>query len=322
MNCYRIKRIYRDSGNSDLVFMLMDQPWIKYSFLGVLYAVAFNCLWVVSTQLELIPNVVSWYLPAGLRICVFLFSPIRSWPYLFVIDRIAFLLLFHSGGWLSSPVFYPESLIWYVTHFVLYPFSFIFLLWQYRKRFGTNVLTSLNNACALLVLFIVTSVTNATLFVGRRALDDPHVAINLIQNITNMALGDLVGIFFIFPLVLLTQKLLFHFDEKSVAAAGQCTVVWLFLLSGYFFLTIFHDGYDQYVKLVALLPAVFYTFKYGVIGAMCSVFFVCAMTYMVALLTQGPTVENQIYMIAISICLFLIAGAEFNKRQFSTHTPN
>lgn len=297
--------------------MLRVEPWINYIFLGLLYAVAFNALWVASTRLELIPNVVSWYLPAGLRICVFLFLPIRSWPYLLIIDRIAFYALFHSGGLLSSPQFYAESFGWYVTHFILHPITFLFLVWQYRKYFEGQLLTSLQSTSALLILFIVSSLTSALLFVGRRASDDLEVAHHLFENVMSMVLGDLVGIFVFFPLVIILRELLIHVDEESISTITQCTIVWILILCGYFFLTEFTHGYDIYVKVLAIVPAMFFSLRYGVIGAMCSVFFLCAMTYMVALLTLGPTLENQLYMIVTSIGCILL-GAAISAKKTST----
>ncbi|MEI8646835.1 hypothetical protein P4S73_01215 [Paraglaciecola sp. Hal342] len=104
--------------------MTINHKWIAYSFFGLIYAVSFNLLWLASTSLELIPNVVSWYLPAGLRICVFLFAPYRSWPFLIVFERTAFFLLFQNGGILAAPEYYAESIAWYITHFVLHPIFF------------------------------------------------------------------------------------------------------------------------------------------------------------------------------------------------------
>jgi two-component system sensor histidine kinase UhpB len=304
--------------------MQLNQSWIKYSFLGFLYAAAFNLFWLASTSLELIPNVVSWYLPAGLRICVFLFVPIRSWPYLVVVDRLAFFALFHSGGLFAAPQYYAESLVWYVTHFLLHPITFLFLVWQYRKRFDGQLLTSLNNSVALLILFAATSFANAVLFVGRRALDDPEVARHLFENVVNMALGDLVGIFVFFPLFIILRELLIHFDEKVISTITQCTIVWILILCGYLFLTEFSHGYDYYVKVLAIVPAIFFSIRYGVVGAMCSVFFLCAMTYMAALLTHGPTLESQFYMIAMSMCCMFLGAAVVEQRvtQISLESAN
>jgi two-component system sensor histidine kinase UhpB len=200
-----------------------------------------------------------------------------------------------------------------VTHFVLHPSLFLFLVWQYRKRFDEQLLKSLSGSVALLSLFAVTSFTNAILFVGRRAFDDPNVALNLFENVVSMALGDLVGIFVIFPLVMIFRELLIHFDEKSISMVTRCSIVWSLILSGYFVLTEFTQGLDYYVKVFTIIPAIFFSVRYRVLGAMCSVFFLCAMTYMVALLTKGPTLENQFYMISISICCFFLGAAVFEQ---------
>ena len=129
-----------------------------------------------------------------------------------------------------------------------------------------------------------------------------------------MALGDLVGIFVFFPLVIILRELLIHVDEESISTITQCTIVWILILCGYFFLTEFTHGYDIYVKVLAIVPAMFFSLRYGVIGAMCSVFFLCAMTYMVALLTLGPTLENQLYMIVTSIGCILLSAAISAKK--------
>ncbi|MEI8646833.1 histidine kinase [Paraglaciecola sp. Hal342] len=76
----------------------------------------------------------------------------------------------------------------------------------------------------------------------------------------------------------------------------------------------FSRGYDYYVKVLAIIPAIYFSLRYGVIGAMCSVLFLCAMTYMAALLVNGPTLENQFYMIAMSICCFFLGSAVSEQR--------
>lgn len=293
--------------------MHIKRHWISYSVLGLFYAFATNILWLASTNLELIPNVVSWYLPAGLSITFFILAPIRSWPFLFVIERAAYLVLFRDGGLFDAPEFLTESFGWYLTHLVLQPAIFMFLVWQYRKRNEQPLLSTLNNAAALLLLFLTTSVANGILFIGRKALESQALADGLVENVLNLVLGDLVGIFLIFPIVIIFKTLIENDSEAVVKQITLSSVFWSCLLVGYFVLTELTTGLDYYAKVLAFIPAIFLSVRYGLAGAMCSVFYICLMSYMSALLNQGPTLESQFYMIVVAVCCFLLGAAVVEK---------
>ncbi|MEI8646834.1 hypothetical protein P4S73_01210 [Paraglaciecola sp. Hal342] len=88
-------------------------------------------------------------------------------------------------------------------------------------------------------MFTATSLINAVLFVGRKVFEDEEIANAAISNIINLAIGDLVGIFVIFPLVIILREMLVHFDEKSIATITRSSVVWILVLCGYFFARVF-----------------------------------------------------------------------------------
>jgi glucose-6-phosphate-specific signal transduction histidine kinase len=299
--------------------MQIKRHWISYSALGLFYAIAMNLLWIASTSLELIPNLVSWYLPAGLRITIFILAPIRSWPYLYVIERFTYFLLFKDGGLLDAPHFLTESLGWYLAHFLLQPTIFMFLVWQYRKRNEQSLLLTLNNAVALLLLFLTTSIVSGILFIGRKALESQEIANGLVANVLNHVLGDMAGIFLIFPIVILVKTLFENDSDTLTKQVTRSSLLWCALLSGYFVLNELIPEMDYYAKVLAFIPAIFLSLRYGVVGALSSVFYICVMTYMSALLNQGPTLESQFYMIAVSVCCFLMGAAVVEKATNEQH---
>lgn len=151
--------------------------------LSVFYCLAYLAAWFNSLD--------QWFLPAGVRAASMLFLPYRFWPYLFLGDAAALLMIRTPIGWQSSQ-------LWaYISPFLLAPaISVVPILFRRRlKAIHENVAWIPAIAISIAAWSSFCNLTINYLLSG----PSPSNAINIFMRYVT---GDCLGVLMIVPLVL------------------------------------------------------------------------------------------------------------------------
>lgn len=290
--------------------MYTRKELLQFSALGIASGLLFSLFWLASTSLETIPNSVSWFLPAGIRLAFYALSPIKSWPFLYVFDRINYLIMFHPGGLFPSiPTFQLATIAWYMSNLVITPAALMGIVWFFRRNNTSIDLTSISKTLRFLILSLSSTTVMAVVIFGRKALDIEGFAEGLADKIFNVVLGDLIGIFTMFPIVLVLIHWLKEPMGSSENSIRSVVIFWIIYISldVVFIEMVENAGY--YFKVVAILPAIWASYRFGWRGAATTVFFICIMTFLSTWLDGGTTLENQFYIISMSLTCLLLGAA-------------
>jgi len=227
--------------------------WIKTLAKGLFFSVVYGALMLGAWRL----SVDQWYLPAGIRAAAMLFLPARLWPYIFLGDAAAFLVL-------RGPKAEQYSVQWaYLSPFLLAPLiSLVPAI--FRRVLGD--ITERERWFPLLALAIAlwTAVVNLSV---NFALSGP-VASNTLETFLRYVIGQYLGIFIFVPALMVWRRR----DDGMISprrllqhvgiAVGLTGVAYLAANSG-----AIEPALRQLLLLLMIGPAVALTFLHGWRGA-------------------------------------------------------
>ena len=136
--------------------------------LGLVYSLIWNGLWFVCTSFETISNTVSWYLPAAIRLFVFLVFPIRYWLVFHLLQHVGFsvfITLFPSPNFEN---FIQEQGVWLLFSFILSGLLFMLPTYCVRHYAKPPFLHKINHTLLLLSLAITVSTLSGLMVLFRQ----------------------------------------------------------------------------------------------------------------------------------------------------------
>lgn len=289
---------------------------IQYSALGIAFGISFAITFWVSTSLETIPNTVSWYLPAGVRLAFYALSPVRSWPFVYFFSRVCWFAVLHPGAVLSTiPHFQVAHPLWYFSNLIVTPAATMLIIWVFRRKGYKLDISNIFNTLKFFVLVLVTETILVSSIFARQAIYIDAVADILAEAIFNAVLGNIVGILATIPLILV----LIHWfrtplNDQQMPLKNLVTF-WVCYMGLNAVCVEIYAGAGYYFKIIAILPAIYFSYRFGWRGAAITVFFICILTFLSAWLGGGTTLENQFYIISMSLTCLLLGAASSEAKQ-------
>lgn len=287
--------------------------WAGYSLLGLVYACSYNLGWIASTNFELIPNKVSWYLPAGIKIAFLLLSPLKAWPFLFVIERLGYVLMFGPEGWYVRAEFNTATPLWWFMSFFLAPLLSFLPVWLFRRSVKPPYLDTTRSVGWLLVALVSITAMNGIVYTLRRAIDSGDY-LDLGNVILQFAVGDLVGIFAVFPVLMLLWARARNCLALPVATLLWIGAFWLAVIILYWLASSAGMELRYAVQVGSLLPAMYIAYRFGWQGALVTITAITALGYTTALLNDGVSQELQFYIISSCFSCIFIGAAMTEQR--------
>lgn len=298
---------------NDLFRWPTPAQWLGYTLLGLVYACFYNLAWIASTNFELIPNKVSWYLPAGIMIAFVLLSPLRAWPFLFVIERIGNVLMFGPGGWYASHEFVTGTPLWWFTNFLMYPLLAFLPVWLFRRAVKAPYLDTTRGVGWLLVVLASISAMHGIVLTLRSAIDKDDY-LDLGNVLLQFAIGDLVGIFAVFPVLMLLWAWAKNCLVMPVSTLLWIGAFWLALIMLYWLASSTGMALHYAMQVGSLLPAMYIAYRFGWQGALVTITAIAALGYTTAVLNGGVSQELQFYIIATCFTCIFIGAAMTEQR--------
>lgn len=284
------------------------EQYLNFRFIlwGVLYSIAFHGFWYFSTQFETVVNTVSWYLPAGIRLAVFIIAPCRCWPMLIICEKALFYLLFSPNAALDEDYFFSGSVGWYLVHFIATPFLIMFGAFVIKRAFNPPYIDSVKSTIAFLLYGLAVSASFGLLFLGRKALEGSQIGQVFWHTLFEFTLGDIVGILVLSPILLVASSCPRQGWSKGLVTLASVWLLGLFV--AYILLT---SGFDfsYYLKHIAILPALFLAYRYAIPGAAFSTLLVGVTALVSSIDPSVSPLEHQFYVIAVSISTLILGAA-------------
>lgn len=293
--------------------------WTKYLLISSVYGVAYFYFFQLSSNFELIPDTVSWYLPRGLGLLFFCSLAYRVWPLLYLAQLCAYVLLF-DGGWLfGEQAIYHTSVIGSVCFFLLNPIMIMLPIYLFRQYFKFPYLASVNSTIWALMMFLALTIVWVVKWSIQKYLQGATYSLESLSNIAfSFVMGDLAGIIVVYPIGIFfvyLYKNRYTFDSQILTA---------FLVWGLFTTTLFAIGNDDLnypFKVLSIIPAIYFSYRLGWQGAAISSFFVSLVAYAFTLSGQTVSYENLFYLVSLVMsCLFL--GAAMSEQRALTTAIN
>jgi glucose-6-phosphate-specific signal transduction histidine kinase len=228
--------------------------WISLTkgiLLGALYCAAYWLLWNASfTQ---------WFLPAGLRVAALLLLPYRAWPFIFLGDAAALLIL-------RIPKADDYSVQWaYLSPLLLMP-SIALGITAIRRYLRTTESLIKWLPATILAIAIWGSASNMLV---NAALSGPPLTVGVLERLLRVSVGYYLGIMlFILPVLLWQLRGVKHAHRKNFFR----DVAISFAVTGGIFLTLYlsrdnDPSIRQSLLLLMIVPAAALTYIHGWRGA-------------------------------------------------------
>ncbi len=282
----------------------------NYLLMGLVYTLLFHSVWLFSTQFEIVSGTVSWYLPAGIRLAAFLLLPIRSWPMLLIAEKSAHFILFHPGGILDKTAFLSGSFGWYLVHLLIAPVLLCACVYAFRRRFFAPYFDNVHSTLATLAFGLLISVALGAVFLGRRAIEVQTDLSVFLPVLFDFSLGDFVGIIVLCPLLFALYTNQYVLKGKRILYLTVSGWLLILALSTYAYSLGINISYQ--IKYLAVLPALFLSYRYAVWGSALSCLLIGLTAFVVASQSDLPPVEHQFYILALCVSC-LILGASINQ---------
>ncbi|MGB0937908.1 MAG: MASE1 domain-containing protein [Colwellia sp.] len=284
-------------------------------FTPVLYALLHS----LSTNLETLNNLVSWYLPTGLLCGLFLFLPFYYWSAILIGTYLGKqFIFFHQigGSFISDSI---EKYILSLSSLLIYSLTFYF----YKKKYKEFSADKLNALLYLFFCLFIGTVITATAQVYIWVYSDFKLSLDLVVSISSFALGELIGFILLLPFFVAIRALIINRKLTQLALIRKCLMILVPMLGIYILLILFHSDMLYYIQILSIIPIIWLSFSYGHNGALLTI---CTTNMaIVALLMWGNSeisiIQNQIYLITMTLTgLFLGAASSEHKRLNSNLT--
>ena len=262
----------------------------------------------LSNLLETAPQSSAIYLPAGVKLAFALVVPTRYWLTLWLVSRLyaSYQGIFYTGEW-NIDLFHN---IWQELFF--YTLVYIFKTSRWPPGISSN-----REVLSTLVLATFTSGFKWFLFASSFEFTTWLQGQQLLQYQLNMTLGDLTGSLLVIPLVYL---LVVAWKRKSftgkVSYLNLCLALCLLAILSTFLYLSRPDIYSL-LRLASLLPIIWFSYQFGIVGAVISAFAVNGLIVTEAALTQeaNNTYISQLFILANAITSLVLGTAITELKQ-------
>ena len=290
------------SSLSNVSFTTAYKEVAKQLLVGLIYFIASLAAFWVSQNLETVPESSAIFIPAGVKIAFYLLTPTRYWLTLWVVSRAlaAQLGLTYSGVW-EFDLFHG---FWQELCFIALVYVFKNSRWPPSTNDSLGILS-------LILLCVASTSIKWFLFTSAFEFTNILVAKELLQYQLNMCLGDITGSLLIAPFIMLIYDSKYSFSTVRltkllalVATLVCCTLIVFFIYS------VRPDTYPL-LRLASLLPIIWFSYKYGSLGAVTSAALINALIILEASVTHDPsnTYISQLFILANAITSMVLGAA-------------
>lgn len=275
----------------------------------IFYTLTRHLSWYLSTNFEVITNVASWFLPAGVRLSALLILERRYWPCIVLGEYTSVLALYFQVQQYDHFVY---EILGGFSPIVIYMFGAYF----YFKNNQTIDFTSVSRTLFLLIYIVVSAFCTAAILIIVLILDSSYFATQAPNVFFSYVLGDLVGILLVFPAAYVIHSMIavdVGFDKWTVSVYGLVVTCIAFLLLE---LLASNTHLVYYIKLFAIVPIIWCSYKGGWFGALTSTFLVNVFIVLVHMVTADydDMLEKQFYIIVLSVTGMLLGSAISEKK--------
>jgi glucose-6-phosphate-specific signal transduction histidine kinase len=275
----------------------------------LIFTIYYSQKWGISISKQLVvDNSVSWFIPTGIKYCVFLFLPYRFWP-------AAFIALIASPNVLPS----FDLRNWFFGY--IYPLKTIFIFaiaaYAYRRKHINFKVNDISALLYWLACFFIAGVINASLISVEAFKFSDVATYQLLEFIGAITIGDFIGVIIVLPIflslsIVMTQR---HWYLESN------------LLKGIFFTLVIISGINLIIvktkpellyfsQLIALVVLIFVIYKKGYILGLSTLFSVNTVIVVNSYfgIRADTTAPDQLFIVALSL-VGLFVGAAFEEQR-------
>lgn len=176
----------------------------------------------ISQNLIVIENLVSWFLPTGIKYCVFIFLPFRLWP-------VALVTFVISSIYLGSFDYNVDLRDWFFRYIYSLKTIFIFAIAAkfYRNKYKTFKLNQLNALAYWLTCFCIAGFINGAL-ISVEAFKFSNVSTyQLFEFIGAITIGDFVGVLIVLPVFILLSLCFNQVKIQPEIVTKSITIVFI-----------------------------------------------------------------------------------------------
>jgi two-component system sensor histidine kinase UhpB len=287
---------------------LVSKEYASRSFLTevfnqlLVFALYFLALYLsswVSNHLETVTQSSAIYLPAGVKLAFFVILPVRLWPMLWIASRLyaSYLSVYYNGGW-SFDLF----------HGFFQELTYMAIVYSFKKSRWPPKVTSNSGALSLILLAVISASFKWFLFSSAFEFTTWLKGKQVLQYQLNMTLGDLTGTLLVAPaLLLLSQSYSRMFSRHHAVILLSLFALALIYIVSY----LNHSDLYPLLRLCSLLPVIWFSYKFGIKGAIASALVSNVLIVAQAGLTQDATNTyiSQLFILANSVTGLLIGTA-------------
>ncbi|TPH13931.1 MASE1 domain-containing protein [Litorilituus lipolyticus] len=293
----------------------------NFSLISIAYGMLWYFTWFLPVNFAVVNNSASWFLPAGFRFAAFLMLPRRYW--------LAIIL----GEWTAIKLLndLKDPMTLFAEFVSIAPPALIYLTAAHihLKLYGKAAFNNVKQTISLLFFGFSAAILTATVLVtsmiyhGKYASSGTEMLISEMHlaNIFAFALGDIVGMLLIVPSIILISDLIKKRTTIDICINFKMLIQFFSIaMIGILLLSNLHQIPLYYIQMIVVMLVITCSYKYGWQGAVVSVFTMCIVIVLAALLadTQSSMIENQVYLITIAV-IALILGTSISQQNQLTH---
>ena len=287
---------------------LVSKEYPSHSFITevfnqlLVFALYFLALYLsswVSNHLETVTQSSAIYLPAGVKLAFFVILPVRFWPMLWIASRLyaSYSGVYYNGEW-SFDLF----------HGFFQELTYMAIVYSFKKSRWPPKVTSNSGALSLILLAVFSASFKWFLFSSAFEFTTWLEGKQVLQYQLNMTLGDLTGTLLVAPALLLLSQSYSHLFSRhhAVIFLSLLALALIYILS-----YLSHSDLYPLLRLGSLLPVIWFSYKFGIKGAIASALVSNALIVAQAGLTQDATNTyiSQLFILANSVTGLLIGTA-------------
>jgi len=274
----------------------------KHLLLGGIYFVACIAAFWVGTNLETVPESSAIFIPAGIKIAFYLLSPTRYWVTLWLSSRA----LAAHFGYLGSGVWEFNLLHGFWQELCFYALVYVFK----HSRWPPSINNSLG-ILSLILLCVASTSIKWFLFSSAFEFTNFQVAKELLQYQLNMCLGDITGSLLIAPFIMLVHSLKLPLKRPALLKVTNLTLTLAIVIFVLIFAYLLRPDTYPLLRLASLLPIIWFSYRFGIVGAITSATLINALIIVEAIITDEPsnTYISQLFILANAITSMVLGAA-------------
>lgn len=274
----------------------------KHLLLGGIYFVACIAAFWVGTNLETVPESSAIFIPAGIKIAFYLLSPTRYWVTLWLSSRA----LAAHFGYLGSGVWEFNLLHGFWQELCFYALVYVFK----HSRWPPSINNSLG-ILSLILLCVASTSIKWFLFSSAFEFTNIQVAKELLQYQLNMCLGDITGSLLIAPFIMLVHSLKLPLKRPALLKVTNLTLTLAIVIFVLVFAYLLRPDTYPLLRLASLLPIIWFSYRFGIVGAITSATLINALIIVEAIITDkaSNTYISQLFILANAITSMVLGAA-------------